>query len=345
MLGFSVLKSIQVLILGVIALALTPVHLFAANTLPGDEDSDQEYSNQISKTYDWKFGSNPFAPSNAATSTGRFIPPADFIASSRCAKCHTDAHAQWLQSAHRNAFREPFYQRNVNDLIAQRGIEFTRHCEACHNPAALFSGALSKNSTVKRPFDEEGVSCIACHSIQSAQNRGVGGYVMGQPALLIREDGTRLLEVSDQQILDNVPSHRRAMMRPLLKSPEFCASCHKSQVPRELNDYKFLRAFAVYDEYQMSSFSKQSPHPFYTRDQESCQTCHMKREAAPLFDVSAKSGTLVSHRWAAANTAIPYFSISRSSSRLSRKISKEISPVLTSLRCGGNEPTEARRSS
>jgi Flp pilus assembly protein TadD/mono/diheme cytochrome c family protein len=262
---------------------------------------------ETAKGYDFKFGPNPFAPSNATTTTGGFIPGEDFISSARCAKCHTDAHAEWLQSAHRNSFREPFYQKNVQDLIAQRGIEYTRHCEACHNPAALFSGALTKNSNVKRPFDEEGVSCIACHSIEAAQNKGIGGYVMGQPALLVRKDGARLLDVTDQQILDDVASHRRAMMRPLLKEPEFCASCHKSQVPQELNDYKFMRAFAVYDEFQMSSFSKQSPHPFYERNQESCQSCHMKREAAPFFDVAAKNGTLASHRWAAANTAIPYF--------------------------------------
>src|SRR3989442_11577603 len=97
------------------------------------------------------------------------------------------------------------------------------------------------------------------------------------------------------------------MMRPLLKTPEFCGACHKSQVPHELNDYKFLRAFMVADELQQSSFSKESPHPFYVRDKETCNSCHMKREPAPLFDVSAKKGTLVSHRWATANTAIPTF--------------------------------------
>jgi tetratricopeptide (TPR) repeat protein len=78
-------------------------------------------------------------------------------------------------------------------------------------------------------------------------------------------------------------------------------------VPRELNDYKFLRAFAVADEYQMSSFSKEVPHPYYVRDKETCNSCHMKREPAPLFDVSAKEGKLATHRWAAANTAIPFF--------------------------------------
>ncbi len=276
-------------------------------TVP-DKSADKTYGEEISRTYDFKFGPNPFAPGNATTTTGTFIPGDMFVPSKRCGTCHTDAHAQWRQSAHGNAFREPFYQKNVKDLQSQKGIEFTRHCESCHNPAALFSGALTKNSHVKRPFDDDGVSCIACHSIQSATGHGIGGYVMGEPALLVKEDGTRLLAgVTDQQILDDIPSHRRAMMRPLLKTPEFCGSCHKSQVPRELNDYKFLRAFMVADELQQSSFSKESPHPFYIRDKETCNSCHMKREPAPLFDVSAKKGTLVSHRWAAANTAIPVY--------------------------------------
>ncbi|MGI9105414.1 MAG: tetratricopeptide repeat protein [Pyrinomonadaceae bacterium] len=274
---------------------------------PFDPEAINSYNEEVAKNYDFKFGANPFAPSNATTATGKFIPGEMFIGADRCAKCHTDSHAQWLQSAHRNAFREPFYQKNVNDLISQRGIEFTRHCESCHNPAALFSGALTKNAKIKRPFDEDGVSCIACHSIQAGTGRGIGGYIMSEPALLVREDGTRLLHVADQEILDDVPAHRRAMMRPLLKSTEFCAACHKSQVPRELNDYKFLRAFSVGDEFQQSSFSKESPHPFYTRDRESCNSCHMKKEDAPLFDVAAKEGRLSSHRWPAANTAIPTF--------------------------------------
>lgn len=272
-------------------------------------ESPTRYQDMVAKSYDLRFGQNPFAPSNASSTTGTFIPGSKFLPASRCAQCHTDTHAQWRQSAHGNAFREPFYQKNVKDIISQRNIAHTRHCESCHNPAALFSGALTdKPSFKQRPFDEDGVSCIACHSIQDVNRRGIGGYVMGEPALLVKEDGARLLEgVTDQQILDDIPSHRRAMMRPVLKSPEFCGACHKSQVPRELNDYKFLRAFMVADELQMSSFSKESPHPFYVRDKETCNSCHMKPEAAPLFDVSAKQGVIKSHRWAAANTAIPAF--------------------------------------
>ena len=302
----SIARLLCLVVLVSAALIFIKGRQVAAN--PDNDDNKNGYAAEIAKTYDFKFGSNPFSPGNATTTTGTFISGEMFVSSKRCGVCHTDAHAQWRQSAHGNAFREPFYQKNVKDLQTQKGIEFTRHCESCHNPAALFSGALTKNSHVKRPFDDDGVSCIACHSIQSANGHGIGGYVMGEPALLVKEDGTRLLAgVSDQQILDDIPSHRRAMMRPLLKTPEFCGSCHKSQVPRELNDYKFLRAFMVADELQQSSFSKESPHPFYVRDKETCNSCHMKRELAPLFDVSAKKGTLVSHRWATANTAIPTF--------------------------------------
>ena len=302
----SIARLACLILIGVAATVFMRGRQVAAD--PDNNVSQNTYATEIAKTYDFKFGPNPFSPGNATTTTGTFIPGEMFVPAKRCGTCHTDAHAQWRQSAHGNAFREPFYQKNVKDLQSQKGIEFTRHCESCHNPAALFTGALTKNSHVKRPFDDDGVSCIACHSIQSVDGHGIGGYVMGEPALLIKEDGTHLLAgVSDQQILDDIPSHRRAMMRPLLKTPEFCGACHKSQVPHELNDYKFLRAFMVADELQQSSFSKESPHPFYVRDKETCNSCHMKREAAPLFDVSAKKGTLVSHRWATANTAIPTF--------------------------------------
>src|ERR1051326_8918863 len=70
--------------------------------------SPSDYTQQISQNYDLKFGSNPFAPSNATSTTGTFIPGEMFVPSKRCGNCHTDAHAQWRQSAHGNAVREPF---------------------------------------------------------------------------------------------------------------------------------------------------------------------------------------------------------------------------------------------
>ena len=160
-------------LIGVAATVFMRGQQVAAN--PDNDSSQNTYASEITKTYDFKFGPNPFSPGNATTTSGTFIPGEMFVLAKRCGTCHTDAHAQWRQSAHGNAFREPFYQKNVKDLQSQKGIEFTRHCESCHNPAALFTGALTKNSHVKRPFDDDGVSCIACHSIQSVDGRGIGG--------------------------------------------------------------------------------------------------------------------------------------------------------------------------
>src|SRR2546423_10318641 len=65
----------------------------------GDTTSASSYAEQISLNYDFKFGPNPFAPGNATTTTGTFIPGDMFVSSKRCGQCHTDAHAEWQQSA------------------------------------------------------------------------------------------------------------------------------------------------------------------------------------------------------------------------------------------------------
>ncbi|MDH3493577.1 MAG: tetratricopeptide repeat protein, partial [Acidobacteriota bacterium] len=46
-------------------------------------------------------------------------------------------------------------------------------------------------------------------------------------------------------------------------------------------------------------------HPFYTRDKETCNSCHMEKVPTENYDVSVKDGRIASHRFAAANTAIP----------------------------------------
>jgi len=97
-------------------------------------------------------------------------------------------------------------------------------------------------------------------------------------------------------------------MKPFYKTSEYCSACHKAALPKALNDYKWQRAIFLYDEWQLSSFAKQSPLPFYVKDQIStCQTCHMMREDLEGIDPGAKQGKLVSHRWLGANTLLPKY--------------------------------------
>jgi len=268
------------------------------------------YSQAVKEHYNSRFGvDQPFLPSNAVTDTGEFINPKSFPTAKYCGHCHQEAHAEWRQSAHANSFRAPWYVKNVNMLINGKGIEYARHCEGCHNPIALTSGAMTQHSPVNRSFDADGVTCSVCHSIQQVNTRGTGSYVLAQPAVMVDESGKPIYgEISDKEILAHLDRHSKAVMKDFYHTSEFCSACHKAALPRILNDYKWQRAIFLYDEWQLSSFAKESPLPFYAKDQVStCQTCHMKREEIQLPDYGAKDGKLASHRWLGANTVLSKF--------------------------------------
>lgn len=251
--------------------------------------------------------STPYLPGQAKSTFNGYLSPKQFPKAEFCAKCHEDVHKEWRQSVHANSFRNPFYIKNVNLIIDTKGIEYTRHCESCHNPIALFTGALTKGSKINRSFDEDGVTCMVCHSIAKVQNTsGTGSYVMGVPAVMLSPDGTPITRsVSYDEILSNPKLHARAVMKDFYKTSEFCSVCHKAAVPKLLNDYKWLRAFSTYDEWQQSSWAKESPLPFYRKESVStCQTCHMPPVAAAT-DYGAKNGKAASHRWLGASTTIP----------------------------------------
>jgi tetratricopeptide (TPR) repeat protein len=271
-----------------------------------------QFHSSVASHYNYAFGKEtPFLPSNATSSTGQFVSPKSFYTAEYCGHCHQEAYHQWRESIHSNSFRAPWYLKNVNHLIDEKGVQYSRHCEGCHNPVALLSGDLSQGMPKKRPFEQEGVTCSTCHSIVSTDPTGTGSYVMGVPAVLVDEAGAPITRpVSDAEILAHLDRHSKAVMRPLLQTSEFCAACHKAAIPATLDNYKWLRAISLYDEWQAASFTKQSPLPFYRKDSVStCQTCHMVREplAAGVIDPGAKEGKLVSHRWPAGNTLVPQY--------------------------------------
>ncbi len=274
-----------------------------------DEDR-QKYSDQVAQTYSYRFGKGePFLPSNAKIEGDAFIEAGAFPTAQYCRHCHEATYHQWRQSLHSNSFRTPFYTKNVGLLQNTKGVEFSRHCEGCHNPVGLLSGAVTPNPLSKdREFDQDGVTCSVCHSIQKLQpTYGLGSYVMGIPAVMVDAQGKPVPgEVSYSEITAHVDRHKAAVMKDFYRSPEYCAACHKANIPETLNDYKWLRAIGLYDEWQQSSYAKQSPLPFYKKDYQTCQTCHMPREQAMQADVAAKQGSIVSHRWIGGNTAVPF---------------------------------------
>jgi tetratricopeptide (TPR) repeat protein len=268
------------------------------------------YSEKVAATYEFRWGKDkPFLPSNATTDTGEFLDPKTFPDAAYCGHCHQESHKQWRESAHANSFRTPWYKKNVNLLMSQKGNSDARHCEGCHNPLAMLSGTLTPGASQKRHEDDDGITCTVCHSIQSVDKRGTGSYVLAPAAVLLDADGKPIYgKVPDAEILAHLDRHSAAVMKPFYKTADFCAACHKAALPKELNDYKWQRAIFLSDEWQNSSFAKQSPLPFYVKPAVSdCQTCHMMREALDVPDSGAKEGKLASHRWLGANTLLPTY--------------------------------------
>jgi tetratricopeptide (TPR) repeat protein len=282
----------------------------AASGVFGQEADRKQYAYKVRETYNFRFGKDqPFIPGAMRVEGDDFVQPGAFPNPSYCAHCHQEAYHQWRQALHSNAFRTPFYRASVNILINTKGIEFARHCDSCHNPVAVLAGGLTEDSKVDRQMDQDGLSCATCHSIQKLQSiKGNGGFVMGIPSVMVDEKGNRIPgEVPYDEIMKHPERHSQALMQSFYRTPEFCGACHKANLPNPLNDYKFLRAFTAYDEWQSSKFSKRNPLTFYQGDFTPCQGCHMKRAPNDLPDYGAKNGTFASHRWLAGNTAVPFY--------------------------------------
>jgi tetratricopeptide (TPR) repeat protein len=268
------------------------------------------YAAKVRASYNFSvMKGNLSLPGNAAIEGDDFIQPGAFPNAKYCAHCHQEAYHQWRQALHSNSFRTPFYRTSVNIVMNTKGIQFARHCDSCHNPIGVLSGGLTQESIVDRKFDQDGLTCSTCHSIQKLQSTiGNGGYVMGVPAVMTDATGKRIPgEVPYADILAHPDWHVKAVMQPFYRTPEFCAACHKANLPAPLNGYKWIRAFTTYDEWQNSKFSQRNPLTFYTAGFTTCQGCHMKRAANLLPDPGAKNDTFASHRWAAGNTAVPFY--------------------------------------
>jgi Flp pilus assembly protein TadD len=270
----------------------------------------KEYADEVRKSYNFRFGDGIISiPGNAAIEGNDFIQAGAYPKATYCAVCHAQAYNNWRQALHSNSFRTPFYRTSVNILLRSKGIEFTRHCDSCHNPVGVLTGGLTQESHVDRGFDRDGLTCLTCHSVQKLQPTvGNGGFVLGVPSVMVDEKGNRIPgEVPYEEIMKHPDRHSKAVMKDFYRSPEFCSACHKANLPEPLNDYKFVRAFSVFDEWQNSKFSKRNPLTFYAGDYTTCQNCHMKRSATTLPEYGAKNGTFASHRWTAGNTAVPFY--------------------------------------
>ena len=97
-------------------------------------------------------------------------------------------------------------------------------------------------------------------------------------------------------------------MKPFMRldASEYCSTCHKVHLDVPVNDYRWIRGFNDYDNWQASGVSGQGARSFYYPEQPStCVDCHMPLRAVGRSR-PARDGMVHSHRFPGANTAVPF---------------------------------------
>jgi tetratricopeptide (TPR) repeat protein len=257
----------------------------------------------------------PFFPSSVKTTHGGTVPANVYMGSEACARsgCHPDIFDQWEGSAHHfSSFNNQWYRKSIEYMQEIVGPTPSKWCGGCHDPAVLQSGMMDRpiEEIVDTPEAQTGLSCTACHMISAVgSTMGQGDYEITVPALhnLATSDNAALNFIHDFLVRVDPEPHRRTFIKPFFEneeSPEFCASCHKVHLDVPVNNYRWIRGFNSYDNWQASGVSGFGARSFYyPPSPKNCIDCHMP--LVPSADAGNTNGEIRSHRFPGANTALP----------------------------------------
>jgi len=176
----------------------------------------------------------------------------------------------------------------------------------------LFSGLMDRpiQEIIDRPEAHAGMGCMMCHSmVQVKSSMGQGDYVVEYPKLheLAASESPLMQKLHDFAVRLNPEPHRRTFLKPFMRqqTAEFCSTCHKVHLDVPVNNYRWVRGFNDYDNWQASGVSGQGARSFYYPPKsQKCADCHM-----PLVDSQDDAnvdGKVHSHRFPGANTALPF---------------------------------------
>ena len=256
---------------------------------------------------------SPFFPSSADTTTGGLIQSSFFLTSETCGRCHQDIYEQWNSSAHHfSSFNNQWYRKSIEYMQDVVGTQPSKWCAGCHDHAVFFNGQFDRpiREQIETPEAQAGLACTSCHSIvHVGSTMGQGDFVIEYPPLhdLAASDNPFLQQLHDRLVYLAPEPHRRVFMKPFHEeqSAEFCSACHKVHLDVPVNDYRWLRGFNAYDNWQASGVSGEGARSFYyPATPQTCRDCHMP--LVPSDDPAATNGLVRSHRFPGANTALPF---------------------------------------
>lgn len=255
---------------------------------------------------------SPFFPSSANTNVNGIIPANFFMTSEACARCHKDLYDEWNSSMHHfSSFNNQWYRKSIEYMQDVVGTKPSKWCAGCHDHAVFFNGRFDKpiKEQINTPEAQNGLGCTSCHSVVHVRSTmGQGDFEIEYPPLhdLAASENRFLRWAHDFVTYADSEPHKRAFLKPFHREDvaEFCSSCHKVHLDKPVNNYRWFRGFNEYDNWQASGVSGQGARSFYYPPKsQTCADCHMP--LVPSKDPAAKNGLIRSHRFAAANTAVP----------------------------------------
>jgi tetratricopeptide (TPR) repeat protein len=204
-------------------------------------------------------------------------------------------------------------------LARDGNVNASRWCAGCHDPVPFFSGAFDDPNfdLEHHPTSQAGITCTACHSIVNVNSTiGNADYTIEEPVHYPFAFSTnKALAFLNRQLVKAKPAfHNKTFLKPLHKTAEFCSTCHKVSIPKDLNHYKdWLRGQNSYDSFLLSGVSGHGARSFYYPEHAkgNCADCHMPLQpsqdfGARFFNPTNKVLSVHDHLFPAANTALPY---------------------------------------
>jgi tetratricopeptide (TPR) repeat protein len=264
-----------------------------------------------------------YEPSLAVLAGSESIPADHLMTDDFCAECHEEIARQHEHSMHRlSSFNNPAYRFSVEEtreVVLKRDgtARASRFCAACHDPVPLFSGRFdaADYDGMQDPAGQAGITCITCHAITALNGTyGTGNYTLADPPrypFAFSDSG--LLRAINRQLIKAKPAfHKETLLKPLHRSAEFCAACHKTHIPKSVNNYRWLRGQNHYDSFLFSGVSGHRVDSFYYPEKavSRCSECHMPLvhsddAAARDFDNKGRRANH-DHQFAAANTGVAH---------------------------------------
>ncbi len=219
----------------------------------------------------------------------RRLPTADVASydpdtSQLCNACHQQITAAWAPSEHARAATNEW----VLDLFSGTGTpggsagyvfrdthdaDDTGFCATCHAPLA---DALDPGNVFLDEVTDaaalEGVSCLACHQIDSVDGDVNALHHLGNSTYRFPDDaGFSSPEQFVWGPLDDVDfGFMRASYAPFFETSELCASCHQY-----VNPTTGAPGQSTYEEWLASPYAQPGP------GHRECQDCHEPPSAAP----------------------------------------------------------------